>query len=193
MLPAAPRWPLLWMAVGAVPLSLALMFIAVAGQPGFSWERNNLSDLALGPAYAPFTASLLVAAAGGFALAAGLRGAWRPARGVMALANLCLLGVAAFTEAQMDVHRAFAGAFFGLAPLALLMLGAAWWRSARDLAWASLGVGAAALLGIVALGSAAKAAGNGLAIPELLQALLLGAWSGAVVLLLRRSRSASTS
>ncbi|MCA1812552.1 MAG: DUF998 domain-containing protein [Halobacteriales archaeon] len=194
MQPLAPRWPLLAAGAVAVPLSLGFLLLAVGAQPGFSWERNNLSDLALGPAYALFTASLLIAAAGGFAVAAGLRGAWRPGRGVMTLANLSLLGVAAFTEREADVHRAFAGAFFGLAPLALMLLGVAWLRTgARALAWTSLAIGMLALVGIVALGGAAKQAGNGLAIPEMLQAVLLGGWTLAVLALLRRSRSASTS
>jgi hypothetical membrane protein len=157
-------------------LSLALIFYAVAISPWFSWQTNALSDLGAypRPSALPFNVALI---SGGVLTAILVLGmgqwvgpGWLGRAGtVVSLVGAVALGlIGVFPESYLGLHWAVAATYFLVTPVGYALLGAQIWRSGRR------AHGAAAISAAVgAFLAIAFIPHHGLAVPELVAALLL--------------------
>lgn len=163
--------------VVAPTLSFVLIFYAVAISPWFSWQANALSDLGVYPRASalPFNAALIAGGALTIVLVLGtgrwIGPGWLGRIGTLAslvgAAGLGLVGV--FPENYRALHWTAAATYFLVTPIGYALLGMAIWRRGR---WAhgasAIGAAAGAFLAIAFMPH------DGLAVPELVAALLLG-------------------
>ena len=166
--------------------TIGLILTAIALSPWFSWQDDALSDLGVSPAALVFNTALIVGGLLNVGLALGV-GQWvgNQSRRDLLLARLgsALLLVAAvllsligvFTEDIRLVHRTVAAGYFLLTPVSYLLLGTAWlWRGARVAGILTVAAGIAALA-LIALTPHHVA--HGIAVPEILAALIISCWS----------------
>lgn len=160
-------------------LTLTLIFVAIALSPWFSWHDNALSDLGVSATPNPFNAALLIG--GGLHLAFvvfGMRGIIGPGRlarlglGILLLGAIALPLIGIFTETYGRTHYYVAATYFLATPLGYILLGSAWLkRGERVIGTLSIAAGVAALLAITLVPH------KRIAVPEILAATLMGAWT----------------
>lgn len=159
-------------------LTLTLIFVSIAMSPWFSWHDNALSDLGVSATPNFFNAALFIG--GGLHLIFvifGLRSISGPGRlaqlGYAAvLAGALALPLIGFvTEAYGRVHYYVAAAYFLATPLGYILMGSAWLRRDRLAGVLSIAAGLAAVAAI------ALVPHRRIAVPEILAATLMGAWT----------------
>lgn len=156
--------------------SFGLIFYAVAISPWFGWQTNALSDLGLyrRPSALPFNVALIGGGVLNVMLVLGMgrwvgRG-WLGRLGTVAslvgAVALALIGV--FPENYLDLHWTAAATYFMVTPIGYALLGAEIWRNGRRAHGASaIAAAVAAFLVMIVMPH------DGLAVPELVAALLL--------------------
>lgn len=164
-------------------LSFGLMFYAITLSPWFSWQGHALSDLGVpGRSSAPlFNASLILGAALNIPLLLALRQWLGPRQPGPAGVAVALLGTVAmglvgvFPASVMVPHALSAMTYFLLLPAGYILIGVALWRQGRRAHGLASIVTALAAYGVMLL-----APHGGMAVIELLSALLLATRSFAV-------------
>jgi hypothetical membrane protein len=158
---------------------LTLVFVSVAWWPQFNWHTNALSDIGVSRTPQLFNATLLI---GGLLYLVFVIGflRWNETKPALAkLAALFLLAggfglilIGVFTEAAGRIHYVVAVTYFLATPVAYVLLGIDWQRHGRKLpGLLTLIAGLAALL-LIAL-----VPHKGYAVPEILESVVLGAWT----------------
>jgi len=165
-------------AIGPV-VSLGAIVASIALSPWFNWHRDALSDMGVDLAVAPlFNGAMVAGGLFSLAFAAGLHRATKPgllvSLGALALGigatGLALVGV--FPEDRGRIHFLVAAAYFTLTPLGVLLFGVALLRRRATLAGAlSIAAAVAALIAIRCVPH------DGLAVPEMLAAVVLSSWT----------------
>jgi len=161
--------------------TIGLILTAIALSPWFSWQDDALSDLGVSPAALVFNTALIVGGLLNVGLALGV-GQWagpgwlsRLGSVILLVAAVLLSLIGVFTEDIRLVHRTVAAGYFLLTPVSYLLLGTAWlWRGARVAGILTVAAGIAALA-LIALTPHHVA--HGIAVPEILAALIISCWS----------------
>jgi len=159
--------------------TLTLIFVSVALSPWFDWHNNALSDMGVSRTPNPFNAALLIGGVMYFVFVLGfLR--WQGTRSAlnriaaffMLAGGVGLLSVGIFAEDAGRIHYVVAAAYFLATPLAYGLFGAALlMRGERVPGTLSIAAGLAALLMIVCVPH------KRYAVPEILAAVIIGAWT----------------
>ena len=165
--------------VGPV-VALSLVLLAVASSPWFTWEGNALSDLGVSDAAVLFNSGVIFGGILNFFFALGVRVSLKKTLltnvGTIVLiaggASLALVGI--FTESTPAIHSAVSLGYFVIFPIAFIIVGAGLARGEAK-AYGSITV-LAGIGALVAIFGTAQFY-EGLAIPEILEALILAAWS----------------
>jgi hypothetical membrane protein len=163
----------------APTITLTLIFVSIALSPWFSWHDNALSDMGVGQTALLFNSALLFGGLmylvfiTGFLRWIGLKSALaRIGAGFMLAGGIGLGLVGIFTEAAGRLHYAVAATYFLATPLAYVLLGSEWLRrSKRVPGFLSIAAGLAAFLMIAAVPH------KRIAVPEILAAVIIGAWT----------------
>ncbi len=160
-------------------VTLTLIFVAVAASPWFNWHTNALSDIGVSPSPHLFNAALL---SGGLIYLVFVIGflRWQGAKSLLAkgaaffmlLGGIGLILIGLFTEETGRLHYVVAATYFLATPVAYLLLGVDLQRCGKKLlGLLTLTAGIAAFL-LIAL-----VPRRGLAVPEILASVVLGAWT----------------
>lgn len=163
-------------------LLIGLILAAVSRSPWFSWHDNALSDMGVHPAVASLFNTVLIAggvfnvifAAG---LAVGLPRGVLTTGGSLALvtASVLLSFVGILPESYGTLHNAVAIGYYLLTPVAYLLIGAGFWLAgARIPGVCTLAAGLAILLVTFFTPH------HGVAVPEMLGALIISCWTFAI-------------
>ncbi|HZY41337.1 MAG TPA: DUF998 domain-containing protein [Anaerolineae bacterium] len=163
-------------------ITLTLIFVSIRLSPWFSWHDNALSDMGVSTTPNVLNAALLIG--GGLQLVFVL-GGLRPAIGPGKLARLgfwaLLIGALAlplvgiFTEAYGRTHYYIAATYFLATPLGYILLGSATIKRGQPVEGSlSMAAGIAAILAITLVPH------KRIAVPEILAATILGAWTFAM-------------
>ena len=177
-------------------IGILMVFLSIYFSPWFVWESNALSDLGVeqagGTQIAIYLFNIGMIIAGSLiALFVVLTRSILPSnrRNKIAYAilfiggiNLALIGI--FTENFPIIHRTVATMYFVTTPISLMIIGSGKIASDRAFGIFSIGAGAAAL--VVILGLILSMVGisvgeiypEGAAIPEIVEAIILGLWVG---------------
>ena len=162
------------------PISaLFLIFLAVNQAQWFSWTNNSLSDLGVSEVSYLFNSAVIFAGILNFFFALGVKRIFGQDRfskvGIIILllggASLGLVGV--FTEESPVIHNLVAMGYFVLFPVALILLGFSLCRIDGNYGVFTVLSGVLALGGIFGLSSFYV----GLAIPEIVEAIVLALWT----------------
>ena len=177
-------------------IGILMVLLSIYFSPWFSWQENALSDLGVeqagGTQIAIYLFNIGMIIAGSLiALFVVLTRSSLPnnRRNKIAYAilfiggiNLALVGI--FTENFPMVHRTVALMYFVTTPISLMIIGSGKIASDRTFGLFSIGAGAVAL--VVILGLVFSTVGisigeiypKGAAIPEFIEAVILGMWIG---------------
>jgi hypothetical membrane protein len=151
--------------------------VSVGRSPWFDWHRDALSDLGVGSAALWFNLGLL---GGGLLNVVATIGIWVwIGRGTLEGIGSALLLIGSGSIASVGVctvdygalHNNLAAAYFLMTPLGCLLLAAALIRKNRRLHGALTGSA-----GVAALSAALLTPHRGVAVPEMLAALILSGW-----------------
>lgn len=193
--------PRLGAAVGSAGVVVGFAGLVAAGRlsPGFGWWTDALSDLGVMSMGLLFNASLVVAGVCLTVFAVSLRGvvpdraSGRVGVALLASGGLALATVGIVTLDFGVLHTVAATAWFVLAPTGVSALGVAYlleagsetgrsptegWVGPRGLGIVSVACGTVALVagpGVI-VGIRAGGGAVGIAVPELVQALVVAAW-----------------
>jgi hypothetical membrane protein len=160
----------------APPLSFSLIFYAVAISPWFSWQTNALSDLGVysHPSAVPFNVALVSGGVLTTVLVLGIGqwigAGWLGRAGTLfSLVGAVALGlIGVFPENHLGPHWISAATYFLVTPIGYALLGAEIWRKGRRAhGAAAVSAAMAAFLAIFFVPH------DGIAVPELVSALLL--------------------
>jgi len=170
--------------VVAPVFTLGLILTAVAISPWFSWQNDALSDMGVSPAALIFNTALIVGGVLNVGLALGV-GQWagpgwlaRLGSGGLLVAAVLLALIGVITEDHTAPHVAVAAGYFLLTPASYLLLGTAWLRrGVRVPGILTVAAGVAALVLIALTPHHVRA---GIAVPEILTALVISCWSFSV-------------
>ena len=177
-------------------IGILMVFLSIYFSPWFVWESNALSDLGVeqagGTQIAIYLFNIGMIIAGSLiALFVVLTRSILPSnrRNKIAYAilfiggiNLALIGI--FTENFPMIHRTVAMMYFVTTPISLMIIGSG--KIASDRAFGIFSIGAGAVALIVILGLILSIVGisvgeiypEGAAIPEIVEAIILGLWVG---------------
>ncbi len=163
-------------------LTLTLIFIAIKLSPWFSWHDNALSDMGVSTPPNPFNAALLIGGALQLVFVIfGLRGSIGPGRlarlGFLAvlIGAIALPIIGIVTEDYGRAHYYVAATYFLATPLGYMLLGSATIKRGQPVEGIlSIAAGAAAILAITLVPH------KRIAVPEILAAILMGAWTFAM-------------
>ena len=162
------------------PISaLFLIFLAINQAQWFSWTNNSLSDLGVSEVSYLFNSAVIFAGILNFFFALGVKRIFGQDRfskvGIIILllggTSLGLVGV--FTEESPVIHNLVAMGYFVLFPVALILLGFSLRRIDGNYGVFTVLSGVLALGGIFGLSSFYV----GLAIPEIVEAIVLALWT----------------
>ncbi len=159
--------------------AVALVFYSVSISSWFSWPNNSLSDLGVSGASLFFNSGLVIEGGLNLLFAVGIWSgfSWSSLKHVVGsfvgASGVSLGFVGIFTEHSGSLHGDFALAYFILFPVSLLIVSTVAWKRARVFALLTAVAGTGALLAIFVTPHNAGA----LAIPEILEALILAVWS----------------
>ncbi len=159
--------------------TLTLIFVSVALSPWFNWHYNDLSDMGISSTANLFNATLLTGSAFYWVFAIGFV-RWRGIASRLAKAStffllagavgLTLIGI--FPEDVGRIHRTVAVTYFLATPLAHVWFGVDWLKRGEPVSGTlSIVAGLAALLMILFVPH------DHYAVPEILAALTIGAWT----------------
>ena len=160
-------------------VALSLVFYSVHISSWFTWSGNSLSDLGVSSAAVYFNAGLIVEGMLNVPFAVGIAASFnsktaRIVNGVMFGISGASLGfVGVFTEHSGSLHSTFAFAFFILFPLSLMTASLSVGRRQTAFSILSFLMAVSALVAIFLTPHQTGA----LAIPEILEAVILSAWS----------------
>lgn len=162
-------------------IALCLVFYSVSISPWFTWQGNSLSDLGVSGAAIYFNSGLIIEGLLNalFAGAIWASLSWTRLKHVagplfvVSGVSLGLVGV--FTEHAGSLHGDFALGFFILYPVSLLVISLILRSESPRFAVLSAVMGLLALLAIFLTPHRSGA----IAIPEILEALILSLWTGA--------------
>lgn len=160
-------------------IAISMVFYSVSISPWFTWQGNSLSDLGVSSAAIYFNSGLVIEGVLNLFFAMGIWAAfqWTSAKHVVGLlvgvSGVSLGFVGIFTEHSGSLHGDFALGYFILYPVSLMVVAAVAWRRGRLFAVLSAVTGIAALIAIFVTPHQSGA----LAIPEIIEALILTAWS----------------
>ncbi|MCL5665807.1 MAG: DUF998 domain-containing protein [Candidatus Thermoplasmatota archaeon] len=170
--------------IGPVVTIIAI-FVDIYLSPWFSWSKNALSDLGVHPYSYIFNGSLIFEAAMNSVFIYVLYRTLRKKRGSLTLLfisgiSLGLVGV--FNEnSPYDLHLIFALIYFIVFPIAIILfvLRNDYFPGSISKISVVMAIIALAVIivGILQVFSVLKISGVGLAVPETVEAILLGAWS----------------
>ena len=177
-------------------IGILMVFLSIYFSPWFVWESNALSDLGVeqagGTQIAIYLFNIGMIIAGSLiALFVVLTRSILPSnrRNKIAYAilfiggiNLALIGI--FTENFPMIHRTVAMMYFVTTPISLMVIGSG--KIASDRAFGIFSIGAGAVALVVILGLILSMVGisvgeiypEGAAIPEIVEAIILGLWVG---------------
>ena len=177
-------------------IGILMVFLSIYFSPWFVWESNALSDLGVeqagGTQIAIYLFNIGMIIAGSLiALFVVLTRSILPSnrRNKIAYAilfiggiNLALIGI--FTENFPIIHRTVATMYFVTTPISLMIIGSG--KIASDRAFGIFSIGAGAVALVVILGLILSMLGisvgeiypEGAAIPEIVEAIILGLWVG---------------
>jgi len=177
-------------------IGILMVFLSIYFSPWFVWESNALSDLGVeqagGTQIAIYLFNIGMIIAGSLiALFVVLTRSILPSnrRNKIAYAilfiggiNLALIGI--FTENFPMIHRTVAMMYFVTTPISLMIIGSG--KIASDRAFGIFSIGAGAVALVVILGLVLSIVGisvgeiypEGAAIPEIVEAIILGLWVG---------------
>ena len=155
------------------------ILVAIGLSPWFSWQKNDLSDLGLNAMPNPFNATLAIGGAFYLVFVIGLLRWLGPSSfqsklggALMGLGAVALLLSGILTEYAGRIHHVMAVVYFVATPLAYLCIGAHLLRQGEVVAGVlSLAAGLAIFCMIFAVPH------DGWAVPEILAALIIGAWT----------------
>lgn len=158
--------------------AILLIFIAVSRAPWFSWTDNSLSDLGVSEVAFLFNSAVIFAGVLNFFFALGVKRAYGQDRlssigsRILVLGGSCLGLVGVFTEESLVIHGLVAIGYFLLYPVALILLGYSLRKNDRNYGVFTI------LSGVLAFGGIFGLAGfyRGLAIPEIVEAVILALW-----------------
>lgn len=160
-------------------IALSLVFYAVHISGWFTWSGNSLSDLGVSSAAVYFNIGLIVEGilnvpfAAGIAASLNSRAIQMVNGGMFAISGASLGFVGVFTEHSGSLHSVFALGFFILFPLSLMTLSLSVGRRHAAFSILTFLMGLASLIAIFLTPHRAGA----LAIPEILEAVILSAWT----------------
>lgn len=181
-----------WCGLLTPVLTLTLIFIAIKLSPWFSWHDNALSDMGVSATANPFNAALLIGGALHLVFVLfGLRGSIGPGRLarlgwlVVLIGAIALPVIGIVTEDFGRTHYYVAATYFLATPLGYVLLGSATIKRGQPVEGVlSIAAGVAALLAITLVPH------KRIAVPEILAATIMGAWTFAMsVKLLFEKRS----
>jgi hypothetical membrane protein len=163
-------------------ITLTLIFVSIAMSPWFSWHDNALSDMGVSTTPNPFNAALLI---GGLAYLVFVIGfvRWHRAPSLLAkIAGLLLAAggigltlVAVLTEEAGRIHYAVAATYFLATPLAYELFGIDLLKRGQKVSGIlTIAAGLAALVMI------AFVPHKRIAVPEILAAVIIAAWTFAI-------------
>ncbi len=178
--------------VVAPVFTLGLILAAVAISPWFSWQNDALSDLGVSPVAWVFNTALIVGGVLHVGLALGV-GQWagpgglaRLGSGILLVAAVLLALIGVIPEDRVVPHVAVAVGYFLLTPVSYLLLGSALWRRGGRVP--GLLTIAAGLTALTLITLTPHHVPRGIAVPEILTALVISCWSFSVgVILLAES------
>ncbi len=160
-------------------VTLTLIFVAVAQSPWFSWHDNALSDMGISQTPNSFNAALLIGGVTYLVFVIGFLRWLGPTSSLSQLAawlmlvggiSLTLIGI--LTEAAGGIHDIVAATYFLVTPLAYVLFGIDLLRrGARVRGALTITAGAAALMFIAAVPH------KRIAVPEILAAVIIAAWT----------------
>lgn len=181
-----------WCGLLTPVLTLTLIFIAIKLSPWFSWHDNALSDMGVSTPPNPFNAALLIGGALQLVFVIfGLRGSIGPGRLarlgwlVVLIGAIALPVIGIVTEDFGRTHYYVAATYFLATPLGYVLLGSATIKRGQPVEGVlSIAAGVAAILAITLVPH------KRIAVPEILAATIMGAWTFAMsVKLLFEKRS----
>jgi len=160
-------------------LTLTLIFIAIKLSPWFSWHDNALSDMGVSATPNPFNAALLIGGALQlafviFGLRSSIGAGWLARLGFLAvlIGAIALPVIGVVTEDYGRVHYYVAATYFLTTPLGYILLGSATIRRGQTVEGVlSIAAGVAAILAITLVPH------KRIAVPEILAAMIMGAWT----------------
>ncbi len=187
--------------IAAPVIAFACILSAILSYSPFSWTTNALSDLGVveGVTMVVFNSGLVAAGVLGFIFAVlGLYGYFKKSVagrvGSVFFAGACaaLVCIGVFNEHFSPTHYIVSVLFFSLAPIALFTLTIAFYRGRnRNLAAFSVLIGIAAAIPWI-LQFTLYYVPN-VAIPEIISAILVGAWAVTVSVKILQTRAANLS
>lgn len=168
-------------------VALILTFADTVISPWFVWTQNALSDLGVHPYSYLFNYSLIFEGVMNFFLALGLMTFYKLRKYIVValmISGISLALVGIFVETYHPYHLMFALIYFLLFPISIIMFGLQTGKRFRSQAVMGYGLAGASLitivLGIMIDFGLISGVNIGLAIPEMVEAVLLGIWSIAI-------------
>ena len=168
--------------VAAPVTSLTLIFAAVSVSPWFSWQQNALSDMGVSATPNPFNFGLVLDGLFNLVFTIGILRQMDRSRLARLGSLALLLGAIALpligiiTEDQHPWHWPISASYFFFTPLAYLFIGTWSFRRGRKTdGCLTLAAGIAALLVIFLRDPLTHQ--DGIAVPEILAALIIGCWT----------------
>jgi len=163
-------------------ITLTLIFISIKLSPWFSWHDNALSDMGVSATPNPFNAALLIGGALQLAFViVGLRGSIGPGKlarlGWLAvlIGAIALPVIGIVTEDYGRAHYYVAATYFLATPLGYILIGSAAIKRGTVVEGVlSIAAGVAAVLAITLVPH------KRIAVPEILAATIMGAWTFAM-------------
>jgi len=168
-------------------IALSCVSVAIVSYAPFSWTNNALSDLGVAQGITAPIFNIGLVVAGFFAFVFSVLGLFsfskarlgKVGSAFFAAAAIALICIGIFNEHYSPTHYIVSVAFFSLAPIALFILTASFWRgNHRGLSALTVAMGFTAALPWI-LQLAINYVSN-VAIPETISAVAISAWAIAV-------------
>ena len=183
-------------------IALSSVFMDVTLSPWFSWSANALSDLGVHSYYYLFDGGLIIEAMLNVVFVVGLFGMFRNKMGIAAplliISGASLGFVGIFNENHPPFHVIFAMIYFLLFPVSIIIFSLRTRSFSKPLSGFGIALSIVSLIaiffGIGMVFNFLSLPGIGLAIPEIVEAVLLSAWMitlGTTLILAERSRKPS--
>jgi hypothetical membrane protein len=168
--------------IGSVlPLIMILTATFISGW--FRWDTNALSDLGISKESIIFNSAVLIGGTLGFLFALGIgqyldKGRWIKI-GVFSimLSNICLALVGIFTENYLALHAIVSIGYFILAPIGFILIGYGIRQGLTRKVSITAGIAAITAIFILPIVFFVLSARVGFAVPELVEALIISAWT----------------
>lgn len=164
-------------------IALIFVFIDTLLSPWFSWSSNALSDLGVHTYSFLFDGGLIIEAILNVAFVAGLFGRFKNmgiSAPLLIISGASLGFVGVFNENHHPFHTIFAMIYFLLFPISIIIFSIKTKSFSRGLSWFGISTSIFSLIaiffGIGMVFNFLSIPGIGLAIPEIVEAVLLSSW-----------------